>query len=367
MSCKKDNQGSEYQKPTIPFPFAIEGQIGTFDNSSIMSDDGNFIICGNKNEQVLIIKVSKFGKAEWAEDYNINSSSSASGIAETVNKELFVCGKSEKSQSNLKEDVLLIKFNSSGDTLWTKNFGGEENDFATNIIYTSDGNLLLSGKTQSFGAGISGDIYILKINTDGDTLWTKTYPDPEQESPYHVLESQNGGFLITGLREYNGIPKEIYLLRIDNDGNQQWSKTIGPPTYKWAYSTIELFNGDLILCGGHGTGGKILVLKTDPLGNVLWEKEYGLNNVQGGYSIKQNLDSSFTICGTSYDIASDKSDNLLLKLDQNGNQLWLKELHLSTNVGAYNLMKDVNDDNIITGNYDDHIYITRTNKDGVEY
>jgi hypothetical protein len=120
-------------------------------------------------------------------------------------------------------------------------------------------------------------------------------------------------------------------------------------------------------CGKHTVNGynQLLVVKTDNIGNVIWEKEFGENNLsEEGNSIKQNSDGTFTITGASFDISSGQTNGILLKTDQNGHQLWFKKFgNLSSSRGV-NLIKDNNNDNLITGQYNDLIFITRTDNNG---
>ena len=366
VSCKKDNDSMPSPLPQ-PNYFTFSGQIGTNDNSTIVSNDNNLIICGNTGYNISILKVSKTGTLLWRTDFNAGISSSASGIVE-ISGDIFICGKTSRNNSITKSDILLIRANSLGDTIWTKTYGGVDADYGANIVATSDGNILISGRTESFGAGSFGDIYLIKVNTSGDTLWTASYPDQDQEVPFHLMETQNGEYLVTGTNEDNSQYKELYLLKVGTTGQQLWNKKIGPPTWKWGFSTIELVNGDFLTCGRHTVNGysQVLLVKTDNIGNVIWEKEFGLNNLsEDGNSIKQNIDGTYTITGTSFDILTSQTDIILLKIDQNGNLLWSKKFGSPSNDSGVNLIKDNNNDNIITGNYNGNIFFTKTDNNGV--
>ncbi len=365
-SCKKDNDLPPTPEPQ-PKYFTFTGQTGTNDNSTVVSNDDNLIICGNTGSILSILKITKTGTQIWRNDFGAGNNSSASGVTE-LSGDIFICGKTSRNYSTTKNDILLIKANSSGDTIWTKTYGGAEAEYGTNIIATSDGHILIAGKTESFGAGSFGDIYLVKVNTSGDTLWTASYPDQDQEVPFHLMETQNGEYLITGTNEDNSQYSELYLLKVSATGQPIWNKKIGPPTWKWGHSTIELTNGDLLTCGKHTVSGynQVLLVKTDNAGNIIWEKELGVNNLsEEGNSVKQNSDGSFTIAGTCFDVSTGQTDILILKVDQNGNQLWLKKFGSASSDSGVNLIKDTNDDNVITGNYNEQIFMTKTDNNGV--
>jgi hypothetical protein len=296
--------------------------------------------------------------------------SSSSGIMETNSHDFFIVGETFRNYSRTMKDVLLVKTNNMGDTIWTKTYGGINSEYGANIIQTSDGNILLSGKTESFGAGSVGDIYLIKVRTNGDILWSKSYPDPNQEEPFHLLETKNGEFLVTGTDEnVEADPRELYLLKVDINGEKLWNKTIGSVSWNWGFSTIELPDGDLLTCGQHNSKegySQVLVVKTSNTGNPIWQKEYGEEYLsEKGNSLKQNSDGTFTISGASYDVNTGKNDIILLKIDSNGNQIWLKSFGYSiSDEWGINLCKDTNEDNIITGDYSDYIIMTKLDSAG---
>lgn len=359
-ACAKDKNGTAGR----PVYYTFNGQIGANDNSTLVSADNYLIICGNSGGNISILKISKTGTQIWRKDFAAGNMSSASGIAATGSQDLFICGETFRNYSRSMSDILLIKTNSTGDTLWTKTYGGAESEYGANIIATSDGNVLIAGKTESFGAGSMGDIYLLKVNPNGDTLWTRSYPDPDQEVPFHVLETQNGEFLVTGTNEDGDSPRKLYLLKVDADGNQLWKKDAGAA---WGYCSIELPNGDLLSCGKQTIAGfsQVFLIKTDHLGNMIWEKEFGENHLsEQGNSIKQNPDGTCTLTGSSYDIETAQDNIIIIKVDENGNQLWSIIFGSPATDWGMNLIKDNDGDNIITGDYNDLIFMTRMDDDG---
>jgi hypothetical protein len=367
FSCKKETATPAPVPANSPTYFSFAGQLSSNNNSTVVSTDDQLVLCGSLNNDITIMKISKTGMLTWRNDFFANGY--ISGIAEAGNQELFACGVTARNYAGSNNDILLVKTNSSGDTLWTKTYGGANADYGTNIIATSDGNLLILGKTESFGAGPFGDLYLIKLNTNGDTIWTNTFPDPDQEVPFNLMETQNGEFLLTGTNEDNSNPREAYLVKVSATGSQIWNQKIGPATWKWGFSTIELSNGDLLTSGKHSsTDGytQILIIKTDHLGNVIWEREYGNNTLsENGNSIKENADGTFTVAGESYDATTGLYSSVLLKIDQNGNQLYLNYFGNSAGNGAKAIIKDANGDNIITGNYSGNIFMTRTDNNGV--
>jgi hypothetical protein len=365
-ACKKETDPEAGQHANY---YTFEGQTGTRDNSTCLSNDGNLLICGNKGSDLSILKITKSGTQLWRKNFNPGIESKASSITE-LNGDIFICGSTARNYASGQYDVLLIKANASGDTIWTKTYGSAEEDYGRNIIRTSDGNILISAITYGFGAGSFSDIYLVKVDPDGNVIWESSYQDIDQEAVFHLMETQNGEYLVSGTNEDDGDSgRELYLLKVSATGQQLWSKKIDP-IWKWGYSTIETASGDLITCGQrtipfHQT--QVLLVKTDHLGNVIWEKEFGESEFgisEEGNSIKQNADGTFTIAGSTYNAGNGQRKVILIKTDENGNQIWFKKFNDYYGGNALNLLKDGND-NILTGNRNGSIFLTRTDGDGV--
>lgn len=353
-ACKKQitNTPDPAANPasTSPVFYGLEGQIGTEDNSALLSYDNNLIICGtNHIGQAMLIKSSKSGNEIWRKEFAIGGiQGEINSVAEASSHELFMCGSVTR---NVNGQMLLVKANSNGDTLWTKTYGRPDMDYGRQVIKTADGNILMCGTTDDPNDS-SSDIFLIKVNTNGDTLWTRSYHDPDQEVPFSLKQTQNGDFIVTGTNEDSG-PREIYILRVNNNGNKLWDKKIGPADWKWGMSITELTNTDLVVCGRHTSGGynQILVIKTDANGNVQWEREFGATGASNeeASAVKQNADGSISVTGMMQNLPAQKVDAFLLKLDQNGNQISFNHFGGTEGEWGTNLLKDSNDDNIIIG------------------
>lgn len=373
FACNKDNSEPESEESNY---HTFEGIIGNNDNSTILSSDDHLIICGNANTDGnwILIKTTKAGQELWTKKFPDDGFlKDGCALTEDLNGNLFVCGNTDRNINISGTDILLVKTNSNGDTLWTKTYGGQNTDHGHNIISTSEGNLLISGFTIGSDSIASTDIYVLKINTNGDTLWTRRFETNSITMAYHLLETKNGEYLITGSTTTAESLSKLYLLKVDANGTKVWDREIGPSTGKTGRSTIELSNEDLLICGeniGYDYSRQLLLLKTDNMGNPIWSHEFGEEQYsEQGNSIKQNQDGSFTITGNTSDpIVDIMPEIILLKVDQSGNQIWFKKFGSPGYDKGSNLIKDTNDDNLITGNLaideEVHIFLTRMDKDG---
>ncbi len=119
-------------------------------------------------------------------------------LVETTDKGFLLCGYSNSNTINY--DGYVVRTNSLGETLWEKKIGGSDWDFFNSVTTTSDGNYILAGETFSYGNGQS-DAYYVKVNDNGDTLWTKTIGTQYKEKFNTVLECSNGDLLFAGKKE----------------------------------------------------------------------------------------------------------------------------------------------------------------------
>jgi hypothetical protein len=107
---------------------------------------------------------------------------------------------------------------------WRKTFGGLQDDLAKSIIQSGDGNLILAGQTKSYGAGGS-DIYILKIDLDGNQIWSRTIGGVLDDGANAVAQAADGGYVIAGYTTDNVGVSNAYLIKTDSQGQLLWNRT----------------------------------------------------------------------------------------------------------------------------------------------
>ena len=135
------------------------------------------------------------------------------------------------------------------DTLWTKTFGGFDADDGLYIQQTTDAGYIIVGCTESFGVG-TADIWLIKTNTSGDTLWTKTYGGNNAEVGYSVQQTTDGGYIIVGYTNSFGAGwSDIWLIKTNASGDTLWTRTYGGSEGDEGYSVQQTTDGGYILVG----------------------------------------------------------------------------------------------------------------------
>ncbi len=134
----------------------------------------------------------------------------------------------------------LISFVSADapDTLWTRTYGGDDGEEGCSVQQTADGGFIIAGTTHSFGAG-SDDVYLIQTDSNGDTLWTKTYGGYHKDWGNSVKQTNDSGFIITGMTQnIDSVYGDVFLIRTDSNGDTLWTKTYGGENSDHGYSVL---------------------------------------------------------------------------------------------------------------------------------
>ncbi len=202
-------------------------------------------------------------------------------------------------------DIMLIRTDKNGIQQWLKPIGGLNVDVARSIKPTADGNYIVCGYTNSSGNG-GYDVYVVKINSDGDTLFTKTYGGADWDFGYSIEPTTDGGYIIAGeTYSYGNGYNDFYALKIDATGNQQWQKTFGTDTTDIAYQAIETYNGNFLIVGysaGYSANNlnDVVVVRLAANGDSLRSVKLATTDDETAYSIAEaKPDSGYFVSGTS--------------------------------------------------------------------
>jgi hypothetical protein len=163
-------------------------------------------------------------------------------------------------------DVYLIKTDSVGSTLWQRAYGGSSAEEAYSIDDFSDGGFAIAGWTQSFGTGAS-DIYLIRTDSSGDTLWTRAFGGIDYDFGFAVVTTQNKYSIVAGRTLRYGISgSDFYLIKVDSLGNLVWQRSFGGIDNEFGRDIKRTQDGGYIIAGWKDYG--VYLVKTDSLGYV---------------------------------------------------------------------------------------------------
>ena len=217
-----------------------------------------------------------------------------------------------------------LSFAQAPDTLWTRVYGGTNWDYGRSVQQTSDGGYVIVGTTESSG---NSDVYFIKTDADGDTIWTKTYGGADFSFGSSVQETFDGGYVIVGTTGWwSHILRDVYLIKTDINGDTIWTKTYGGGNSDWGRSVSQTSDSGYVLVGttsSFGAGWEdVYLLKVDRNGNTIWTKTFGGSDMDFGNSIALTPDNGYIIGGMSYSTTNGAGDIYIIKTDQNGDTMW---------------------------------------------
>ncbi|MCK4234332.1 T9SS type A sorting domain-containing protein [candidate division WOR-3 bacterium] len=243
-------------------------------------------------------------------------------------------------------------FAQAPDTLWTRTYGGVENDVGYSVQQTSDGGYIIAGGTNSFGAG-NGDVYLIKTDANGDTLWTKTYGGTDSDCGYSVQQTSDGGYIIAGGISAIDSVDFYYIIKTDDNGDSLWTKTYIGKTIGTHYSIQQTSDGGYIMASGTWSLSQndwdVHLLRLDTNGDTVWTKRYGGTEYDIGYSVQQTSDGGYIIAGWTSSFGAGESDAYFIKTDANGDIIWTKTYGSPHDDDAYSVRQTSDGGYIIIG------------------
>ncbi len=295
---------------------------------SIVSDGaGGYVIGGTSIFDGIsfgfLARTDPFGNQLW---YILSSQDSVQGrqVVRLADGNYALVGSLQKTApaGAPNNDFFLMKANENGSILWSKNYGGNGFEEGYALAETPANELILAGFTNGFGAG-SYDVFLVKTNPIGGTIFTKTLGTADPELCFAITPTSDGNYALTGQRETassNG--QDVFLVKIDPNGNQIWWRNFGMTGIETARAVQQTSAGNFVLTGDQRANStaerQLLMIKTWPDGNMQWQAEFGGVLGDGGNAIRTAPNNGFVIAGFTSSFGAGASDGYLIRTDATG-------------------------------------------------
>lgn len=338
------------------------------------TSDGGYIVVGStysfgNGAQVYLVKTDSLGDTLWSNYYGGTEVEVGYSVQQTLDGGYIVVGYSRSfGDSN---QVYLIKTDSVGDTLWTRVYGESGDDRGMSVQQTVDGDYIIAGHTNSYGN--STQVYLIKTDSLGDTLWTRTYGGTLHDRGYSVQQTLDGGYIICGEGNSSLAYDPVYLVKTDSLGDTVWTKTYGD-AYDEGRSVQQTQDGGYIIAGFQSfLGIDVYLIKTDSIGDTLWSKYYRWQDASEGYSVQQTLDGGYIVAGWALRMegTNEYQYSYLVKTDSLGDTLWTRIYGNGTNMidGFRNARQTTDGGYIVVGSIGIpgsglQVYLIKTDADG---
>lgn len=302
------------------------------------------------NFYFLIVCAQTFQKY-YDRDFGTNSIGEVGhSVIQTSDGGYMAVGYSENYGIGMK-DVYAVRMDSNGDTLWTKLYGSSTgNDMARSVIQTADGGFAIAAETQS-GAGAI-DAVILKIDTAGNLLWSKAFGGNKDDLGHSIIEMSDEGLVMAGqaLSYSANSYDEIFLVKVDKNGNLLWSKTLSGGSGELARSIAKTADGGFIISGDESSFNYgVCMVKFTANADTSWCRTYRAGfSAYEGFGVNQTSDGGYIMAANTYGGSIGGKDMIALKVTSAGAITWVKEVGTINTEQATDIIQ-TNDGYILSG------------------
>ncbi|HTW91178.1 MAG TPA: hypothetical protein VMH22_05660 [bacterium] len=240
------------------------------------TSDGGYILAGQTGffssggSDVYLVKTDAEGNQLWYKNLGGPHNDVGRSVHQTGDGGYIILGETDTIGSGLS-DMYLIKTDASGNQVWARTFGGGGHNHGYSVQIASDGGYILAGQTEG-GAG-GGDVYLVKTDASGNQVWAKTYGGSQTDGAHSIQRTADGGYIIAGMTASFGAGMfDVYLLKIDANGDTVWTRTYGGASSDVGDAVQVTSDGGYIVSGmtsSYGAGGNdVWLIKTDAQGEV---------------------------------------------------------------------------------------------------
>jgi hypothetical protein len=319
------------QPPDTLFQYTFGGTNDEVARKIIATSDTGYLVVGSTSSfghgltDIYIIKIDSIGNRQWSFVYGTEFIDLGYSVRETYDGFIIV----GTTNRNVNYDALCMKLDLNGQFLWQQVIGGSDWDFSYDIESTPDSGFIICGSTYSNSNGGS-DIYAVRVNAAGSILWEKKYGGINDESGNVIIRDYENNYVIVGkTNTYGQGDNDFYLVKIDINGDTTWTRTIGGNKFDSGYGVDIATDSNYLIIGttfsypndASDSSGNILYAEIDKTGGLIWQKISGGNENEEGRFINRLTDGNIMIGGMTESFGQGAKDIVMYYVDANGGNL----------------------------------------------
>lgn len=298
-----------------------------------LAKDKGYIICGEfmdyygANIQLYLIRIDEDGDTIWTRTYGDYWADHGYAVTCAGDSGFAAVGYTTPNGDN-GFDVFVVRTDLTGDTLWTRHYGGSGNENGKAILQTDDGGFVFIGATSSYGNG-QYDMYLVKIDPLGNQLWQRTYGGNDIDYGLDVKQTNDGGFILAGsCRSFTPPMNDMYLVKTDASGYAEWTQHYGYSNLEEAKAVVQTVDDGFLAvgrCMTYDSHEQIYMVKTDALGNQQWDLLYGGTDLDCAFDIIPNVAGNYVLTCATVSYQYQSREILLMVINDDGDIIgnWL--------------------------------------------
>ena len=295
--------------------------------SVIVTPDSGIVVCGSYSQtlpsksEFFLMKTDLNGDTLWTRHFFTPLNAYGYSVA-PAGDGFILCGYADSGRTTPR--LMMARTDAEGNPLWTRLYGGTSGTVGYCAIATDEGGFIACGFIDVMDPDWNRDLYLVRVNGDGDTLWTKRFPASGYDVALCISQADNHRFVLTGYTNSGGSTgADLYGALLSSDGEIIWGKAFGHTGIDIGYSGIQTSDGGFIFSGqGNEQGNEfqgVYLVRTDASGDTLWTRMAGGFPRNTGQCIRQDSDGGFIIAGATTSASADELyDVLIMKTDENG-------------------------------------------------
>ena len=291
--------------------------------SAALTSDNGFLLGGTtyspENGMIYgVAKIDSAGEEQWFCGFGGPRADQGRAVIETTDGLYLISGESNSFGNGLS-DGFVIKLSLDGDSIWARLYSGDANGKFRDGIATEDGGYVMTGT-------LSGNIWLLKADVDGEVEWERTYQVGNSNLPYAVTRTSDRGFALAGASGVVNVGRNYFLIKTDSLGNEEWTGTYGTEASEFCKAVVQTDDDGFLMVGSRNRPGTphydFYIVRTDDKGELLWDRIYDRQRDDLCESVIKKPDGGFVLAGWEYRFPR---DYLIIRIDSAGEILWMGE------------------------------------------